>query len=240
MRKTPSEKGRFVVLQDGTQASENGKHYDPESLFGLVDGWGDGFDSGDLRIPVKWLRAYAPEKVAFTPTLVVCDDMDDETSDFFLADEKRRRFVMVHAKGSSTYRPYSASAVQAVCAQAQKNTALLSLFSLRKPPNLGIWDGHHRFKGTGNVMLSVSRRIRKPQGLSASEAWERLEPLLLNPLTEREVWLVLGNMVSASTLEANLKSDDPPPEALQLNHLLQTTVAAIQSAGAKTRIFCAP
>jgi hypothetical protein len=66
------------------------------------------------------------------------------------------------------------------------------------------------------------------------------EPLLLNPLTEREVWLVLRNMVSAAKLEASLKSDDPPTETLQLNHLLQTTIAAIQSAGAKTRIFCEP
>jgi hypothetical protein len=42
MRETPSEKGRFVVLQNGIQALENGRHYDPESLFGLVDGWGGG------------------------------------------------------------------------------------------------------------------------------------------------------------------------------------------------------
>jgi hypothetical protein len=47
-------------------------------------------------------------------------------------------------------------------------------------------------------------------------------------------------MVSAAKLEASLKSDDPPTETLQLNHLLQTTIAAIQSAGAKTRSLCPP
>jgi hypothetical protein len=53
--------------------------------------------------------------------------------------------------------------------------------------------------------------------------------LLYNPLTTREIWLVLGHMLSASTMLANLRSDDPAPEVLQLNHLLQTTIAAAGS-----------
>lgn len=66
-----------------------------------------------------------------------------------------------------------------------------------------------------------------------------LGELLHNPLTAREVWLVLGNMLSAENFYAGLKSNDPDPETLQLNHLLQTTIAAAGSVGAKTRIFCA-
>jgi hypothetical protein len=64
--------------------------------------------------------------------------------------------------------------------------------------------------------------------------------VLHNPLTEREIWLVLGNMLLAEKFYSGLESDDPAPETLQLNHLLQTTIAAAGSAGAKNRIFCAP
>lgn len=56
----------------------------------------------------------------------------------------------------------------------------------------------------------------------------------------REVWLVLGNMLSGSTLVSNLRSGDPAPETLQLNHLLQVTIASIGAAIAKVRTFCAP
>jgi hypothetical protein len=64
--------------------------------------------------------------------------------------------------------------------------------------------------------------------------------VLHNPLTEREIWLVLGNMLSAERFYSGLESEDPAPETLQLNHLLQPTIAAAGSVGAKTRIFCAP
>jgi hypothetical protein len=47
-------------------------------------------------------------------------------------------------------------------------------------------------------------------------------------------------MLSAKSFYQGLKSDDPDPETQQLNHLLQTTIAAAGSVGAKTRVFCAP
>jgi hypothetical protein len=55
--------------------------------------------------------------------------------------------------------------------------------------------------------------------------------VLHNPLTEREIWLVLGNMLSAEKFYSGLESDDPAPETLQLNHLLQTTIAAAGERG---------
>jgi hypothetical protein len=64
--------------------------------------------------------------------------------------------------------------------------------------------------------------------------------LLRNPPLSKEIWLVLGNMVSARGLHEELTKGEPRPESLQLNHLLQTTIAAAASVGAKTRIFCAP
>jgi hypothetical protein len=223
-----SEKGDTVV---GTN------DYHHRSLFGLIDSWKDHFDTAALHLDPAWSASGChPEPLAFTPTLCVCDDMVNECADFILADEVDRRVVLVHAKASKDWRQFSASAVQEVCAQAQKNTSLFSTYSLRPPPNLRRWDRPHKFNG-----LTVRHRIRKPTELTASRVWsQQLEPLLYNPLTSREIWLVLGNMLSASTMLENLRSDDPKPEVLQLNHLLQTTIAAAGSVGARTRIFCAP
>ncbi len=113
-----SEKGRCVLGANGRESRSDGEKYDDKSLFGLIDGWCSGFDSHALALSKKWLTAYKPEQLVFEPTLVICDDMDAETADFILADEEHRRVVVVHAKASATWRPYSASAIQEICAQA--------------------------------------------------------------------------------------------------------------------------
>jgi hypothetical protein len=148
--------------------------------------------------------------------------------------------VLIHAKASKKFREYSASAVQEICAQAQKNTSPFSTFSLQRMGNYDQWNRPHKFTGDGKVSLTIKSRIRKPTGYKAKDAWGELSDLLHNPLTSREIWLVLGNMLSAEHFDAALRTNDPAPEVLQLNHLLQTTIAAGASVGAKTRIFCAP
>ncbi|WP_373123053.1 DEAD/DEAH box helicase [Mycobacterium marinum] len=229
LRKVKQEKGSRLTSQGG---------YDPKSLFGIIDSWKHGFDTGNLRLDSAWrTTGYAPEAFAFTPSLMICDDYGkNESCDFIIADHADRRVVLVHAKASDTWRPYSASAVQEVCAQAQKNTALFSTYTLQKPANFHLWDEPHNFSG-----LSVSPRIRKSKSSGPERVWEEeLAPLLYNPLTSREIWLVLGNMLSARQLLDNLQDSEPSSEVLQLNQLLQTTIAAAGSVGAKTRIFCAP
>jgi hypothetical protein len=61
--------------------------------------------------------------------------------------------------------------------------------------------------------------------------------VLHNPLTEREIWLVLGNMLSAEKFYSGLESDDPAPETLQLNHLLQTTIAPLGAWAPRPEFF---
>lgn len=236
----PADTCMKIESEKGASVSTDGEDYDTASLFSLIDSWKNGFDTKKLNLSSAWVNLFNPEQVKFDPDLLVCDDMDKETADFILADRSNRRVVLVHAKASKTFRKYSASAVQEVCAQAQKNMALFSTYSLRKPENFKRWGDAHKFKGDGNVSLTVRRRIRKPIAGDPSDIWDTLSALLQNPLTTREVWLVLGNMLSAETFYKGLRSEDPESETLQLNHLLQTTIAAGGSVGAKTRIFCAP
>jgi len=238
----PSARFKAIKMEKG-EVVLPGDRYDANSLFGLIDDWAQtGVDTDGLGLDRRWEQRYQPEAVKFAPTLCICDDMGYETADFIIADESiDRRAVLVHAKASGTYKKFSASAVQEVCAQAQKNTALFSTYSLREPPKLAEWDGPHSFTGTGNVKLEVRSRLRKSTWPDARAAWNSgLSPLLRNPLTSKEIWLVLGNMLSANALYTEMTKSEPRPESLQLNHLLQTTIAAAASVGAKTRIFCAP
>lgn len=236
----PSPIFKNILSEKGARVLKASDQFDPCSLFSLIDSWRGGFDTEKLKLAKSWVGRYHPERVVFKPTLSICDDTNKESADFILADSKQRRVVLVHAKASKSFREYSASAVQEVCAQAQKNTSLFSTFSLQKPGNYDLWDRPHKFIGDKKISLTIKRRIRKPSAFKARNAWEELSGLLHNPLTTREIWLVLGNMLSAETFYQGLKSNDPAAETLQLNHLLQTTIAAAASVGAKTRIFCAP
>ena len=83
-------------------------------------------------------------------------------------------------------------------------------------------------------------RIRKPYGLCKEEAWERLQTLLQNPQTTKEIWIIVGNMLSVSKMRESLKRNAPEPEAIQLNHLLETTIAAATTIGAHLRVLCMP
>jgi hypothetical protein len=236
----PSETFKRIKSEKGARVVKSTDQFDPASLFGLIDGWRKGFDTKELKLAPGWTARYKPENVSFKPTLCICDDTQKESADFIFADSIDRRVVLVHAKASKKFREYSASAVQEICAQAQKNTSPFSTFSLQRMGNYDQWNRPHKFTGDGKVSLTIKNRIRKPTGYKAKDAWGELSDLLHNPLTAREIWLVLGNMLSAEHFDAALRTDDPAPEVLQLNHLLQTTIAAGASVGAKTRIFCAP
>lgn len=240
-QKVNSEKGCFVVRSDGVDAEMDGDQFDPSSLFRMIDDWKTGFDTDNLDLDKEWVETYNSQSLSFEPTMVICDDMNAESGDFIIVDEERWRVAYVHAKASKKFAPRSASAIQEVCAQAQKNLWPFAMFSLLDPPNLQRWRGKtHKFKGSGNVMLEMKDRIRKPIGLDGDEAWARLRKLLLHPQTDREVWLVLGNMMSASELEQGLQKTPPTSECVQTQHLLDTTIGAAGQLNAKLRVFCAP
>ncbi len=229
----PSDLFKAIRSEKGGRVLKTKDDFDPDSLFSLIDSWKSGFDSEKLQLSKGWVARYRTERVAFRPTLCICDDTHKESADFILADSAERRVVLVHAKASKEFKKFSASAVQEVCAQAQKNTSLFSTFALQKPGNYDLWDRAHKFTGDNKVSLTIKRRIRKPTNFKARQAWEELSNLLQNPLTTREIWLVLGNMLSAETVYRDLTTNDPAAEVLQLNHLLQTTIAAAASVGAR-------
>jgi hypothetical protein len=197
----------------------DGQGWRISSLFGIIDSLGQ---SADL---VRHFGA---------PDILVCDDMGTEIADFILAHTDANKIVFIHAKASSSRRPYSASALQDVCAQATKNINYLGMFNVETPPKLDSWDEPWRSKGT-----QVDNRIRIGEG-SGSAIWARIRSIIRHPLAEREVWLFLGQILSKQQLEEHLAHQPPRPEALQAAFLLHATMTSVASVGAKLRVFCYP
>jgi hypothetical protein len=170
-----------------------------------------------------------------TPDIVVCDDMGTESADFILADTRDLRVVFIHAKAASQRRPASASALQEVVGQATKNINFLGMFNQARPDNLDRWEGPWR----GKAGLPVEKRIRRGP-TDREEAWGKIHSVIRHPLTNREVWLFLGNTLSKSAFERQIKTSPPNPEAFQAALLLHATLCNVASVGAKLRIFCYP
>jgi len=226
LRQTGSEKGRTCDEDD----------WDANSLFGLISRCG----AEDDRL----------QEAFGDPDILVCDDPGKEVADFIFADPPNRvgrRVVFVHAKGSKfvsteakyRYRPYSASALSEVCAQAIKNIRYLSMFNELLPPNLDSWG---KAWSVPEVAGTVLRRIRRsPVGHEDPLAlWQLLMRRITDPSTYREVWLFLGMTLSKSELERQLRLEKPAPEAIQALVLLHGTMAAVGSIDAKLRVFCSP
>jgi len=210
----------IVGSEKGETFPSDGSGWDPDSLFGIID---------DLGASAR-LSVYFGD-----PDMLVCDDMRTEVADFILADAHRNRVVFIHAKASPTRKPYSASALQAVCAQATKNINYLGMFNEQKPPNLRSWDR----AWPDNRSPKVRRRIRRGNG-SGSEIWSRVQSVIRHPLADREVWLFLGQILSKSEFEDHLGRRNPTPEAVQAAFLLHATMTSVASVGAKLRVFCYP
>lgn len=206
--------------EKGTSCAPDRSGWESSSLFGILDDLGNAVGLG----------AYFGN-----PDVVVCDDMRTESADFILAEAGQNRVIFVHAKASREKKPYSASALQEVCAQATKNINYLGMFNETEPPNLPAWEG-----GWPDVLdPKVAKRIRRGSS-SAAGAWSQIQSIVHHPWADRQVWLFLGKILSKAQLEAHLGKPEPTPEAVQAAYLLHATMTSVASVGARLRVFCCP
>lgn len=214
-----------VASEKGTKCLARGAGWEPGCLFHLIDTLGVGCD----------LAGY------FAGTeILVCDDMGDESADFILvqavrAEPGRRRVAFVHAKSRATASFYSASDLQDVCSQAVKNLGELALFGDSRADRQRKWA---RRWSSGQVEGYVARRIRRAQ--RQASVWEDIRRSIRDPTAEREVWLVLGRILSKARLEEELTKAQPHTAAVQAAYLLFSTLTATASGGARLRVFCSP
>jgi len=206
-----SEKGK-------TTTRNSGESWVKDSIFGLLDDLGV---NSELEIYIK------------TPDIVVFDDMNTEMADVIYAYESNveSKVIFIHAKcGSGSL--YSASALQEVTSQATKNIKFLNSYNDFPKDRINKWNSKWRSNG-----LVVDKRIRKPN-IHGKEAVERLEKIIQNPNSTKEVWLVLGKTLKYKELIKALKKGKA--EAIQSTLLLHSTLQSVGTVNAKLKVFCSP
>jgi hypothetical protein len=171
---------------------------------------------------------------------MVCDDLRDESADFILVQDEaprhRRRVVFIHAKAKRDASNCSASALQDVCGQAQKNLREVSLFADAGPSKRTKWS--QPWDGQPHTEGPVAERVRWRNRHSDPE--DDIRHTVKDPNADREVWLLLGNLLSKTTFETLLLRNSPPAYAIQAAYLLFSTMTNTAAAGARLRVFCAP
>ena len=206
--------------EKGTRARPHGAGWDRNSLFGLIDSLGRG----------TGLRT-----VFGNPDFLICDDMQTEACDFLLADMNPNRVALIHAKAESPRAIYSASRLQEVCGQATKNLIYLSRFSNYVPTKAHLW--HSQPWRSNHVQGSVRTRMRRGSG-NGLQVWSQIQQIMRDNNSTIEVWLMLGQLLSASGFRTALASNTA--EALQAAFLLFSTLTDVASQGARLRVFCSP
>lgn len=209
-----TEKGGGLVNDD----------WDPQSLFGLITA----LDPNSGRQPPAPFAEYVAD-----PDLLFCSDLGAEVADFVIM--KDNRVVFVHAKASSKRRLYSASALQEVVGQAAKNLKFIHPLAAQDP-DMRRWNSAWSAK----EVKGKTRRLRVGTQNRASEIWQTVKDQMVKPDCVREVWLVLGNLLSKAEFAKQLESRSPAPEAIQLYTLLSSTWNSVSQVGARLRVFCSP
>lgn len=212
--------------------------WDEDSIFGWIDRLGEaGPDPTKSALRVRLASA----------TLLVCDDIGDESSDFIVADSGARWVALIHAKErkarsksvkpgivTSAARRLSASSLETVCGQAEKNLHNFvddakALASRAKGWDTPWPDAKH--PAIPRVRFGAS---------SASDAYSIIRDLLRAPDARREVWIVMSGAFSVAELRSRRLDVRRRPWVEKIETQLQSTAAAVRGAGAQFRFFCAP
>jgi hypothetical protein len=91
------------------------------------------------------------------------------------------------------------------------------------------WNGRPHTDGV------VHRRIRMRNPTSDPE--EDIRRTVKDPTADREVWLMLGNLLWKNELEHLLLEEAPRGHAMQTAYLLFSTITNVAAAGARLRVF---
>ena len=209
-----------ATSEKGTQSINNHGGWQDDSLFGIIDeltrSGREGF------IPLPWL---------------VCDDQNDEVSDFWGIDEDASRLVFIHAKNGKG--ELSASSLHDICGQVKKNLEFAHRYSTEVPGNLDLWG--KRWTPALKLFRKgdyVSTRLRRPGNITSARFWNSAQDLREDPMATIEVWMVIGGGFRFSKYFEEMQKGDPSPQVMQIAYQLQATLDAVSQIGARLRIFC--
>jgi hypothetical protein len=166
---------------------------------------------------------------------LVCDDLNDEAADFVgLQDGAAPKIAFIHAKAKTADPGAGASNLYDVCSQAAKNLVYIRFGARPLPSNTRKWNS------LWSLNTYVVRERIRCGGLASAALRTRIEKSLQNPGTTREVWVVLGSILSKAALESSLAARSSKPHAIQAAYLLMSLDSACKSVGVQLKVFCAP
>jgi superfamily II DNA or RNA helicase len=203
--------------------------WDPNSLFGIISSPG---------VNTKLKLQFG------NPDIFVCDDVGVEMADFFYCDSQIQKVVLLHAKADATItqsgKRIATSKLHDICSQALKNLGYLANYNYEIPSKINSWDSQWEgkisgIKKTGKVK---SRIIFNRNNLGNDEIWNSFRTVVNNPIADKEVWLVLGNILSKGKFIEELGKKRVKPNVLQAYYLLHSTMTQTAAVGAKLRIIC--
>lgn len=172
--------------------------------------------------------------------LVVCDDDQDEKADFICLDLDRKTFVMVHAKAASLTKGSNVSvgAVQAVTRQASASLAFCSSVARTSPLKPRRWAGKLNANGKA---LPVKRVFLNRKGWSDAQMIKAVEEAIVDRSWKREIWMVLGRMMSRDEVKESIEKGTPDKfdgQTLQFLMHMDSLATTCARASATLRIFC--
>ncbi|MBP2544948.1 DEAD/DEAH box helicase [Acinetobacter guillouiae] len=176
--------------------------------------------------------------------LILCTDMDTEPADFILSSPSK--VVFVHVKcGDAKVQPYSsAGAICEVGGQALKNLHWLIHSGRSKYANTAYLNQQWpRKSGSKPNKIHLNTRIRlfdKKFDLNHNldDVIKIIDERRLNPLVDKEIWIVVGNAFSKEHFVNQFqKGITPSPESVQAYQLLDTWFNQASSNNVDLRVF---
>ena len=230
-----TEKGN--IQAGGWPRNESG--WPRDSLFGFLD--------QQLRLR-RNVFTDAVEGLPWSrPTWLICDDPGTEIADFIvLSATPTPQITLVHAKVPRKASGVSATALQEVVGQAQKNASMVSEFSTaretRSSSARAKWAAQWTLSSdNGRHRRVVRNRLRLAPGKGdAAAAWSALQQIAKAPETRREVWIVCPRALAYDKLLEEVGKPKSSAQLVQLAYLLLGVRSAVGEHAASLRVFCAP
>ena len=174
--------------------------------------------------------------------LIVCDDDQDEKADFICLDRARKTLVLVHAKAAppTDGTNVSVGSIQAVTRQASASLAFCSSVARTARFKPGRWAGDINANGKH---LPYKRVFLNRKGWSDAEMIKEVEEAISDRSWKREIWMVLGRMMSRNAVKKRIEDGAPDKfdsQTLQFLMHLESLATTCARASATLRIFCHP
>lgn len=219
-----------VVSEKGDTRLQDAGRWHTDTLFGLIFGWATG-----AAVP-------ATEQLAQDLTkcdLILCDDSNKETADFYAVDHGARRVLLVHAKAAQTENPQaSAGKLQDVTRQAQASLAFAgsAAASLAMPAG---WSEDWSVKlkdAAGKPVITKARLLTG--NISIVEAHAALVRAISDPTYRKEVVMLTSGLLGAAAANTAFKRRNN--QDLQFLYFLASARTSFDRAGVRYRIVCNP